>query len=403
MSNEYTVIDLFAGAGGFGLGFRLAGFNIKVALEVDEWAVDTLNANNINNETIILQDDIRSFDNLYELKQFSPVPPDIVIGGPPCQGFSIAGPSKDPNDPRNTLFMDFARWVGHFQPKVFVMENVTGLLHRKNAKGDKVIDIIIEKFESLGYSVEVWNLNAAEYGVPQHRNRIFIVGNIFGRKIEKPNPTHFIRAEVGKDSGAPLKSAITVWEAISDLPVIRAGEGQEIMRYSSAPNNEFQNWVRSNSHFVLNHEAMKHSKRMIERYEAIQNGTSFDSLPEGLKVKRRNGNGELSEIVYQSNYRHLKKSMVAYTIPASFYSNFIHPIIPRNITSREAARLQSFPDNYQFKGKRTQISSKLLAKIGKNGEDHLSQYNQIGNAVPPLLAKAVADKIKFFLNSMRVM
>ena len=143
---------------------------------------------------------------------------------------------------------------------------------------------------------------------------------------------------------------------------------------------------------------MSHTKRVVKRYEQILNGLSLEEIPEELKVRKRNGNGEISDREYNSNYRHLKPNMVSYTIPASFYSNFVHPTQPRNITSREAARLQSFPDSYVFKGKRTQISSKLLMQQGKEAENHLSQYNQIGNAVPPLLAKAVANSILDFIN-----
>lgn len=146
---------------------------------------------------------------------------------------------------------------------------------------------------------------------------------------------------------------------------------------------------------------MFHTKRVVKRYEQILNGFSLEEIPEELQVRKRNGNGVLSETEYNSNYRHLKDNMIFYTIPASFYSNFVHPKQPRNITSREAARLQSFPDNYVFKGKRTQISSKLLKQLGKEHENFLSQYNQIGNAVPPLLAKAVAKRVSDFINETK--
>jgi DNA (cytosine-5)-methyltransferase 1 len=145
---------------------------------------------------------------------------------------------------------------------------------------------------------------------------------------------------------------------------------------------------------------MSHTKRVVQRYEQILSGVAVEELPEDLQVRKRNGNGEISDSEYNSNYRHLKPNMISFTIPASFYSNFVHPEQPRNITSREAARLQSFPDNYIFKGKRTQISSKLLELTGKENEDFLSQYNQIGNAVPPLLAKAVAKNVLRFINTL---
>lgn len=387
LSNNIKVLDLFAGAGGFSLGFEMAGCQIQACLEIDEWAIDTLKHN--HKSAHIIHKDIRNINSrskiLDEIKEI----PDVIIGGPPCQGFSIAGPTKDPNDPRNSLFIEFARWVKALSPKIFVMENVNGLLSRKNSEGEKVINIISSNFNSLGYNTQIWKLNAAEYGVPQIRNRIFIVGSKNGLDVKKPLKTHTLNYE--KEN---LQPAITVQKAIGDLPEIEASQGVHEMNYSFEPNNEYQEWARVGSLKVHNHIAMKHTKRVVKRYKEIQNGTKVEDLENDLQVKKRNGSGSLSKIRYNSNYRHLKPDMISYTIPASFYSNFIHPTTPRNITAREAARIQSFPDNYVFKGKRTQISSKLLKRLGKENEDFLSQYNQIGNAVPPLLAKKIAESIK---------
>jgi DNA (cytosine-5)-methyltransferase 1 len=185
------------------------------------------------------------------------------------------------------------------------------------------------------------------------------------------------------------------------LPKLKAGEGQEEIEFTTKPKSEFQKLSRGDTSTLFNHVTMGHTKRVVERYEKILNGLTLEEIPEEFQVRKRNGNGQLSKTEYNSNYRHLKPEMIAYTIPASFYSNFIHPNQPRNITSREAARLQSFPDNYVFKGKRTQISSKLLKQLGKEHENFLSQYNQIGNAVPPLLAKAVAKRILDFLREQQ--
>lgn len=398
--NEYKVLDLFAGAGGFGLGFRLASKQFKVicSLEVDKWAVDTLEANNVENQKII-HGDIRSFKTPEQILAACPAPPDVIIGGPPCQGFSYAGPAKDPKDPRNSLFKNFAQWVQVLKPKVFVMENVRGLLTGKNEKGERVIAIIRRTFEDIGYNVNLWELNAANYGVPQSRERIFIVGNIFGVDISHPAITHYLPYQKKDLNGKAkeLRPAINVQQAIGDLPKLEAGEGSEIAELKTKPKTNYQRQLRNNSSFLYNHVTMAHTKRIVERYKQILNGYSLEEIPEELQVRKRNGNGEISEVEYNSNYRHLKPDMVAYTIPASFYSNFVHPEQPRNITSREAARLQSFPDDYVFKGKRTQISSKLLKQLGKEEENYLSQYNQIGNAVPPLLAKAVAKRLLSFL------
>ncbi|WP_276088082.1 DNA cytosine methyltransferase [Pedobacter sp. JY14-1] len=394
--NKYSFVDLFAGAGGFGLGFKLAGFSPVLSIEKDLWAANTLKKNNTSEVHQIINGDIRRYTHRNDILSLVKSSPDVIIGGPPCQGYSLAGPTKDPKDPRNSLFLYFARWVNILKPKVFVMENVTGLLHRRNANGEKVIDIIIESFAAKGYNVELWKLNSANYGVPQLRNRIFIVGNLYGKKINAPHPSHRIPlTDKNLDS---LPNAITVAQAINDLPPILAGEGGPSVEYNSLPNNTYQIWARTGSQFAYNHEAMKHTKRLIGRFEMIQMGAKLTDISEDLKVRKRNGNGEISDVSYQSNYRHLKSDSISHTIPASFYSNFIHPTIPRNITSREAARIQSFPDTYIFEGQRTMISSKLLKKLGKEDLDHLSQYNQIGNAVPPLLSKAIAVHLKAFLD-----
>jgi DNA (cytosine-5)-methyltransferase 1 len=397
MDKKYTVFDLFAGAGGFGLGFSMAGFDVRLSLEKDAWAVETLKENKPKN-SIVIQDNIRNFNSKEKIIEVCQnIKPDIIIGGPPCQGFSWAGPTKDPNDPRNTLFQDFARWVEVLSPSIFIIENVSGLLNRKNSEGDNVIKIITSTFEKIGYKVNIWKLNAALFGVPQVRNRIFLVGNKFGSEISSPIQTHFLtETELNLNF---LKPAISVNDAIGDLPQIQAGQGNEVSSYNMEPFTEFQKWARKNNSILHNHVAMVHTKRIVNRFQSIQSGLNIEELPENLKVLKRNGNGEISSSKYQSNYRHLKSNMISYTIPASFYSNFIHPYSPRNITSREAARIQSFPDNYIFKGKRTQISSKLLKQLGKESEDCLSQYNQIGNAVPPLLAFNIANKILNFLNS----
>ena len=406
MSNrrKLKVLDLFAGAGGFGLGFQLANNNYKLicSLEVDKWAVDTLKANNVEKQKII-QRDIREFNTEEQIRAACKTKPDIIIGGPPCQGFSYAGPTKDPKDPRNSLFRNYVEWVNVLQPKVFVMENVRGLLTGKNENGEKVIDIIKAAFHAIGYTVKVWELNAANYGVPQNRERIFIVGNNVGVEISEPAITHYLPAEKKQLNGKAktLKQAISVIKAIGDLPKLKAGEGKEEAEFKTKSRTDFQKESRGDIGMLYNHVTMEHTKRVVKRYEQILNGFTLEEIPVELQVRKRNGNGELSDTEYSSNYRHLKPNMISYTIPASFYSNFVHPEQPRNITSREAARLQSFPDSYVFKGKRTQISSKLLKQLGKEDENFLSQYNQIGNAVPPLLAKAVATRIFNFIEETK--
>lgn len=387
MNKKNTVIDLFAGAGGFGLGFAMSDYQIICSLEVDKWASETLKQNfnhKVINETILNYTDKQSILKKIDTR------PDIIIGGPPCQGFSNAG-KKDINDPRNKMYLHFHNWVDVLQPKIFVIENVKGILNFKNPEGTKVIDEIKTKFTESGYSINIWKLNAQNYGVPQSRERVFIVGHRDGIEIPKPNITHS-----NKDDS--LCNYITVNEAISDLPYIKAKEGEDELEYNKQPSNDYQEKCRKNSKKVFNHEAMKHTERMVYRYQHIIEGKSLESLGDDLKVRKRNGNGELSGINFALNYRYLRPDLPSYTIPAHFYSSFIHPFIPRNITTREAARIQSFPDWYKFYGKRTMISAKLLKKLGKDEElNHLSQYNQVGNAVPPLLASAIAEHLKKYL------
>ena len=404
IEKKFSVVDLFAGAGGFGLGFDFAGYNVGVSLETDLWACDTIRYN--RPDSIVIQDDIRKFQTLADIQAVCPVKPELIIGGPPCQGFSIAGPAqKDPKDPRNSLFIDFARWVKHLQPQVFVMENVKGLLSRRNAAREKVIDIIRRTFAKIGYSTELWVLNAANYGVPQTRTRIFLVGNRLGIElIGEPNPTHSISPTSNGNSNGQLSlfnsrsvslpSSPTFWEATSDLPELKAREGEEVQPYVATPDNSYQLWARKDSHELYNHVAMNHSSRLVERFKHIGWGESSADVPVQHMPRTRNGNGKLSKKAYDQNNRRLHPNKPSHTIAASFYANFIHPYQHRNITAREGARVQSFPDSYRFMGKKTTPSHKLLEREGRLGDKHLCQYNQIGNAVPPLLAKAIAIHLK---------
>jgi DNA (cytosine-5)-methyltransferase 1 len=391
------IIDLFAGAGGFSHGFKLAGYDVSMAIEIDKWAAETLKVNNPSTKVIL--GDIRLFQKETEIKTaINNENIDVIIGGPPCQGFSVAGPKKDPKDPRNSLFIDFSRWVENLQPQMFVMENVKGLLARHNGDGEKVIDIIKNRFLEIGYHTTIWALNAAFYGVPQSRERIFIVGNKKLKEIDLPPITHYLSSDSQKLVETSLLQAVTVGDAILDLPVIDSGEGYEEMQYTMMATTDYQKWARENQKILHNHVAMKHTNRVIERFKQITDDSQNIVISEEYAVKKRNGNGSLSDTPYHMNNRRISPGKPSFTIPASFYSTFIHPYQHRNITAREAARLQSFPDSYRFMGKRTVISSKLLTRQQKHEDNFLSQYNQIGNAVPPLLAKAIATHILSLLS-----
>jgi len=297
--------------------------------------------------------------------------------------------------------MNFAQWVAILNPAVFVMENVKGLLSRRNSDGEKVINIISRTFKELGYFVEIWVLNSANYGVPQIRERIIIVGHRHSRSIGIPPVTHSLIASVKGQSSLleeeNLEAALTLWDAISDLPEIEAGAGQEEQEYISAPNVPYQNWARLDSNALYNHVAMCHSRRLVERFKHIKWGQSGSDVPEHHSSRRRNGSGALSDVQYDQNNRRLNPYKPSHTIAAAFYANFVHPFQHRNLTAREGARVQSFPDRYRFLGKKTVVSHKLLQREERFDEKYLCQYNQIGNAIPPLLSKAIATHIKEIL------
>ncbi|HBE20588.1 MAG TPA: DNA (cytosine-5-)-methyltransferase [Cyanobacteria bacterium UBA11149] len=396
-------IDLFAGAGGFGLGFEMAGFSVPLSVEIDAWACDTLRYNHSN--MTVIQGDIRQFNTESNVREICLFQPEIIIGGPPCQGFSIAGPAqKDPQDPRNTLFINFAQWIEFLQPKAFVMENVKGLKTRRNTEDIKVIDIIKQTFQNLGYFVEIWILKAAEYGVPQIRERIFIVGNKLGKALGIPRKTHSLELLFSRQTqlsffqDTDILPALTLWDAISDLPPLNPGEGSEEQPYILEPQNDYQNWIKNGDGTLYNHVAMDHSQRLVERFKHIKWGESSSDVPKEYRARRRSGNGELSDKSYDQNNRRLNPYQPSHTIAASFYANFLHPFQHRNLTAREGARIQSFPDSYRFLGKKTVVSHKLLHREGRLDEKFLCQYNQVGNAIPPLLAKAIALHLKEKLN-----
>jgi DNA (cytosine-5)-methyltransferase 1 len=365
------IIDLFAGCGGMSLGFKMAGFQSVWAVEKDEWASETYRFNHPKVEVFTGDiTKIKSPKSIFSEK----IEIDGIIGGPPCQGFSLSG-NRDLKDPRNSLFMDFARFVAEFRPKFFVMENVKGILSMRTHTKTLVKDIICQEFEQIGYKITVFTLNAADYGVPQARQRVFFIGIRSDFKFDEKLlfPPIQLTAE----------NQITLENAISDLPYIQSGEGAETQQYSVKPQNDYQKWVRMNTETIFNHVAMRHTPRLIERFKNIQFGMSVADVSPEHGQRKRGDATIVSGIVFSQNNMRPFPNKPAPTVAASFQSNFIHPFLNRNFTAREGARLQSFPDNYIFKGKRTTMS----------WEKNLSQYQQIGNAVPPLLAKAIGEKL----------
>lgn len=397
------VLDTFAGAGGFSLGFEREGFEIVGASEKDDWAADTFEFNHPGVE--VLRGDISNFSDTEILERFERMRPDVILGGPPCQGYSISNRGAgDPKDPRNSLFEEFLRVGRLLEPSVMVMENVTGLLRAKTGSGLLVIDIIKNELSKLGYHVYTNILEATNYGVPQIRKRLFIIAS--GQPLENPfpKPTHRLGNMLTEPSlfegfhEGIMNITPTLWDAISDLPLIEAREGSEEMEYDRPAESDYQRSLRGGSEKVYNHKAMRHSARLVERFSSMSWGDSTSDVPDHLKPHARNGNGRKSSKVYDQNNRRMHPFRPCHTIAASFYANFVHPYRNRNFTAREGARIQSFPDSFVFKGKPTVVSRKLLAREGRKAELHLCQYNQIGNAVPPLLASAIAKNLKLQLS-----
>jgi DNA (cytosine-5)-methyltransferase 1 len=384
------VLDLFAGAGGFSLGFKLAGCNIIGAVEQDRWATDTFLYNHPNSK--VITDKIENITDQQFCQEFNSLCPDIILGGLPCQGFSICLKNAgNPSDHRNSLFSEFIRVIQLFRPKYLIIENVPNLLKSKNHAQELIIDVINNHLKALGYYVYFNILEGTNYGIPQIRKRLFIIGSLHHLNQPFPLPTHYWQET--SLNFHQQKKCPTLWEAIADLPKIAAREGLEEMEYNQAPINHYQKVMRSGASKVYNHVAMKHSKRTIERFSLMSHGDSLANVPEYLKPFQRNNHGVISDKIYGQNNRRMHPDKPCHTLTASFYANFVHPYEHRNFTAREGARIQSFPDWYIFKGKPTVVSQKLLQKEGRLDEKHLCQYNQIGNAVPPLLAQAIAENL----------
>jgi len=355
---KLTVLDLFSGSGGLSYGFQEAGYEIVMGTDNDGASLETFKKNHPGSK-VFIGDITKSLPAL--IKEISGIKIDAVIGGPPCQGFSLAGPRKL-NDPRNRLFKSFVDVVGRIRPPAFVLENVPGLLGLY--KGE-VRENLIKEFSRMGYAVEYKLLNAADYGVPQTRKRVFFVGLKKGSGIFKfPRPTHTGKGRLPRS----WKKYVTCEDALSDLPPLINDTGEEVQKYASPQKNSYQKLMRRKSELVYNHIAAVHSKKVTEIISLVPEGKNYKSLPEHLKNSR---NFHVAWTRY-----HGKKP--APTIDTGHRHHF-HYKYNRVPTVRECARLQSFPDDFIFIGNKTE------------------QFRQVGNAVPPLLARAVAEQLKKFI------
>lgn len=338
---KYTFIDLFSGAGGMSTGFEMAGF--EPLLAIDNWqdSLDTYLYNHPEAQTLCA--DLSNIDIPKVAKQYDLKNVDVIIGGPPCQGFSIAG-KRIVDDIRNKLYKSFVAFVKYFSPRVFVMENVPNIL----SIGDGAVrESILADFRELGYNVEYKVLTASDYGVPQNRRRAIFVGQKIGH-YTFPAPS--------------VDRKVTAAQAISDLPEQSVEDGST---YPLAPQSEYQTWARKGAKGLFNHEATKHNDRTKEIIAMVPDGGNYKDLPAELQSTRK----------VHIAWTRLCSQKPSFTIDTGHRHHF-HYSFNRIPTVRECARIQSFPDDYVFMKSRT------------------SQYKQVGNAVPPLMARAIALNVK---------
>jgi DNA (cytosine-5)-methyltransferase 1 len=359
-------VDLFCGAGGLSEGFRQAGFDNLLGIDSENWAVVTYSRRHGKAS----RKDIHDVDANHIFKATGREDIDVILGGPPCQAFSSIAVAKwralgipsTVQHPVNQLYAEFLRIVLDVKPKFFVMENVERMLSIDEGAVKRDIETRLQNM----YTISFYKFDVADFGVPQYRKRALVIGN----KLGIPNPV--IETTHSKDDRAK-KPHVTVGEAIADLPRIQAGEVEERMRYPSKMTvSEYARERRAGSSWVYNHIARPHNKRDLKIFSMLRPGQRIGDLPARYNPYRKD--------IFQDKYKKQPWNRPSSTILAHLSKDglmFIHPDKSQNrsLTAREAARLQSFDDSYVFMGYRTY------------------QYKQIGNAVPPLFAKAVADSI----------
>lgn len=343
-----NAIDLFAGCGGLSKGFMDAGFNIIVGVDNDQAALNTFARN--HNGAKALKADLskqETFDEIIKIAGDRKI--DVIIAGPPCQGFSLTGP-RNFDDERNKLYLAVIEMVKQYRPKGFIIENVPGMATLYDGQ---IKDEILRRFNAMGYNIECQILCAADYGVPQIRKRLVFMG---------------VRKDIGKPR-FPQKiftpgNYRTCKEALSDLPSLENDLGQEELEYSIAPQTEYQKLMRGSSDVLWNHLGTNHTQMVKDTIALVPEGGNYKDLPEGWGESRK----------FHVAWTRYDGNKPSKTIDTG-HRNHFHYKYNRVPTVRESARLQSFPDDFVFTGTKTQ------------------QNRQVGNAVPPLLGQALGKAL----------
>ena len=341
-------IDLFSGAGGMSVGAQLAGITVLHAVEADFYAAATYQQN--HSGVNMIQRDIRQVTGLALPEVNEEI---IVFGGPPCQGFSTSNQkTRSVANPDNWLFTEYLRIVREINPHWVVFENVKGILE---TDGGSFFDEILQGLNSLGYTTSDFVLNAMDFGVPQNRSRLFVIGSREGVVVEAP---------IVQDA------IVTVAQAINDLPVLENGANEDMKRYGRTAPSAYAQMLRGNLRSCSNHLVTRNAPQILERYSHIPQGGNWENIPQALMQNYTNVNS-----CHTGIYRRLQADKPSVVIGNFRKNMLVHPWSDRGLSVREAARLQSFPDSFTFVG-----------SIG-------FQQQQVGNAVPPLLAQALFSQI----------
>ncbi|MDX2077641.1 MAG: DNA cytosine methyltransferase [bacterium] len=367
-----NVLDLFCGCGGMSWGLHQTGFTILCGIDNDAIALKTFKRN--HPDAIALHDNLALLSPEACLSKMNLLPDkiDCIIGGPPCQGFSKNVPRSQRflDDNRNLLVRRFLEFVKVIRPTLVLMENVAEIV---NAFDGAFTNEILSELRILGYDCDVKILDAVDYGIPQHRKRAFFFGSL-SKKVEFPYPTHFPNDKILPLFVNNTMNYISVWDAIGDLPSLTDKEGTD--SYNQQPVTPYQKQMRQNIHRLHNHVARPLTPKQLERLSSLAPGEGAKMLPEQLRPKS----------YYSGAYGRLTKDMVARTLTRWLFhpgsGRYGHPVDIRTITIREAARLQSFSDDFIFEGSFTQASS------------------QIGNSVPPLFMRAFAPIMQNHLKNI---